>query len=96
MEIYTKSDPEKGIFSDHAGGYYKLPRCEFLLHKVKQIESKLIEWYKQHHYSQGDSYTVSITKKGKWQVSYSNDYPMQHGRGRSHILSEEEFLEAMK
>ena len=33
------------------------------------------------YYSQGDGYNAYQTKKGSWVVSYSNDYPMQHGNG---------------
>ena len=73
-------------------GEYELPRTEFLLHAVKKIEKQLIKWCKENKYSQGDSYSVRVTKKGKWEVSYSNDYPMQHGDGKSYILTEEEFL----
>lgn len=93
---FNREDKESGIFPDHAGGYYKLPRCEFLLHRVKKIEDCIVEWYKANYYSQGDSYNVRITSKGKWEVSYSNDYPMQHGGGNSKILSEDEFKEATK
>lgn len=78
-------------FSDE----FELPRTEFLLHSVKEIEAKLIEWCKENKYSQGDSYDVRITKKGKWTVSYSNDYPMQHGDGNEFILTPEEFEQAM-
>ena len=73
-------------------GDYELPRTEFLLHKVKKIEAQLIAWCKDKKYSQGDSYSVRITASGKWEVSYSNDYPMQHGNGKAYILTEEEFL----
>lgn len=66
-----------------------------MLHKVKEIQSKLLEWYKQNIYNQGDSYTVRITNKGKWAVSHSNDYSMQHGDGSEHIFSEDEFMQAM-
>jgi hypothetical protein len=71
-----------------------LPRTEFLLRRVKEIESGIIEWYKKNHYSQGDGYSVRITKKGKWAVSYSNDYLMQHGDGQEYILTEQDFLAA--
>lgn len=74
---------------------FKLPRSEFLLRKVKKIEKQLILWCKKHRYRQGDKYTVSITSKGKWEVSYSNDCPLQHGSGKSFVLSEEEFKFAM-
>lgn len=62
----------------------------------KEIESKLISWCKNTHYSQGDGYSVRVTKKGKWAVRYTNDYPMQHGGGREFILTEQEFEEATK
>jgi len=75
---------------------FTLPRCEFLLHHVKEIERKLIAWCKDEKYSQGDDYTVFITAKGKWGVMYSNDYPMQHGDGESFILSEDDFKRIMK
>ena len=89
--VYINEDKVNGIYSDHAGGYYQLPRCEFLLHNVKSIEEKLLTWYKENKYSQGDSYNVRVTNKGKWAVSHSNDYLMQHGDGKEHILTEEEF-----
>ena len=79
----------------HTMDFYIIPRTEFLLNKVKEIESNLLRWYKENKYDQGDSYTVSITKKGKWHVSHSNDYPMQHGSGSGHTFSEDDFLEAM-
>lgn len=75
----------------HGIGEYELPRTEFLLHKVKEIEKSLIEWCKKTKYSQGDGYSVRITAKGEWEVSYSNDYPMQHGNGKAYILTKEEF-----
>jgi hypothetical protein len=74
----------------------RLPRTEFLLRHVKEIEAAIIEWYKMNHYSQGDDYSVRITSKGKWEVSYSNDYPMQHGDGKKHVLTEDEFKIATK
>lgn len=75
---------------------FELPRTEFLLHTVKDIEEKLILWCQQNKYSQGDSYNVGISKSGRWIVGYSNDYPMQHGDGKSFTLTEEEFRSAMK
>lgn len=55
------------------------------------VEEMIIEWYKENHYPQGDSYSVRKTKKGKWAVSYSSDNPMQHGGGGEYILSDEDF-----
>lgn len=72
-----------------------VPRTEFLLHQVKEIESALLDWYKEFHCSNGDSYHVTVTSTGKWSVSHSNDYPMQHGNGGRHILTEKEFDHAM-
>lgn len=80
----------------HSMDYYIIPRGEWLLHQVKEIESKLLKWYKENKYDQGDSYSVLITRKGKWKVSHSNDYPMQHGDGSSHTFSDEDFASAMK
>ncbi len=77
----------------NGGGKFKIPRSQFLLHNVKSIEHKLLEWYKENIYSQGDSYNVRITSKGKWAVSHSNDYPMQHGKGLEVILTEDQFKE---
>lgn len=75
---------------------FTLPYSERLLKQAKSIEIKIIDWYEKNHYAGADSYSVRITNKGKWEVSYSNDYPMQHGGGRSLILSEEDFYNAIK
>lgn len=88
-----KSDQK---YSNKAGGYYELPRCEWLLKAVKQIEANLIAWYKKNKYNQGDSYSCAIGKNGKWIVSHSNDYPMQHGDGDRHVFSESDFADAQK
>lgn len=80
----------------NCNGDYILPRTEFLLHHVKSIETKIIKWFKEKHYSQGDDYVVDFTKNGKWRVSYFNDYPLQHSNDKSVILTPEEFLEATK
>ncbi len=74
---------------------FELPRTEFLLIYTKRIEAKLINWYKKHKYAQGDDYFVHITKGGKWKIGYSNDYPLQHGEGKSYILTEQEFIQAL-
>ena len=76
-------------------GNFEIPRTEFLLHDVKAIESAIIAWYKKYYYKQGDDYSVRITNRGSWEVSYSNDYPLQHGSGSKHILSGEDFAKAM-
>ena len=68
----------------------------YLHRRIDEIEKRLIEWCKKNKYSQGDSYSVRITNKGKWAVSYINDYPMQHGSGQEFILSEEDFINATK
>lgn len=68
----------------------------FMSKQAKEIEQKIILWCKEKHYSSGNSYDVRITAKGKWAVKYSNDYPMQHGDGKEFILTEDDFLEAMK
>ena len=83
-------------FTEANAGIFELPDGEFYLHKALEIKGKIIAWFKKNYYSQGDGYWVRITKKGKWEVSYSNDYPMQHGSGKSYILTEKDFVEAMK
>jgi len=60
-----------------------------------EIEEKLISWCKIEKYNQGDDYNAFITKKGKYAVNYSNDYPMQHGGGKTFILTDDEFEYAM-
>lgn len=83
-------------YDNKAGGTYELPRCEFLLHRVKQIEANLIQWFKENKYSQGDDYSCWIDDHGNWVVSYSNDYPMQHGKGSKHTFTDQQFKEAQK
>lgn len=55
-----------------------------------EIEEKLISWCKIEKYNQGDDYSAYVNKKGEFVVSYSNDYPMQHGKGKSFILTDKE------
>lgn len=45
-------------------------------------------------YSQGNDYSCCVDSKGRWVVSYSNDYPLQHGSGNKHTFSESNFLDA--
>lgn len=71
-------------------------RCEWLVRHVKRIEYALIDWHKEHVYSQGDSYQAFVLDDGRWAVSYSNDYPLQHGSGQTHIFTPAEFKEATK
>ena len=40
----------------------------------------------KRYYPQGDDYQVFLSKKGNWQFGYSNDYPLQHGGGKSFSL----------
>lgn len=74
---------------------FTIPEGQFLLHRVKLIEKKLIEWYKKNRYNQGDDYSVIINDSGQWEVSHSNDYPLQHGAGGKVVLTHEQFMEAM-
>lgn len=62
----------------------------------EEIKEKLIEWYKKKYYSQGDDYSCGKDTNGKWWVSYSNDYPMQHGSGKLRILTNSDYKEAIK
>jgi len=50
--------------------------------KIRNFLNKLIREY----YSQGDNYFVLQTKKGDWTFGYSNDYPLQHGKGKKFQL----------
>jgi hypothetical protein len=48
---------------------------------MKELMYKLIQWYKDNHYSQGDDYYVSYSPSTDlWSIGYLNDYPMQHGK----------------
>ena len=49
---------------------------------METIMKILIDWYKEHHYSQGDSYYINYSYN-LWIIGHSNDYPMQHGKGSS-------------
>lgn len=71
----------------------ELPRTEFLLRQAQKIESQILTWVK-NKFPHADDYHVRITKKGKWAVKCTNDYPMQHGSGEDYVLSEQDFLEA--
>lgn len=51
------------------------------------MEEILISIVKEY-YSQGDDY-FAFKKKGHWIFGYSNDYPMQHGQGKTFKLPEE-------
>jgi hypothetical protein len=91
IEAFEAINSMKKYPIPHGFGEYGLPRTEFLLHRVKDIERKAIKWCKEKKYAQGDGYDVSVNNKGQWVVSYSNDYPMQHGDGKSFVITEEEF-----
>ena len=73
-----------------------IPRQQFLLHHVKEIEYKLLSWYKKNICKSGDNYFVKVSKRGKWTVGFTNDSPLRHGWGHQKTLTEEEFIEAMK
>ena len=53
-------------------------------------ERKLIDWFKTK-YNQGDDYYATLDKDGLYVVGYFNDYPLQHGKGKSYKLTNEEF-----
>jgi hypothetical protein len=72
-----------------------LENSHAIISKVLSIEAKLIKWCQEKKYSQGDYYSVRITNNGKWAVRYHNDDQKKFGRGKEHILTQEEFLEAM-
>ena len=55
---------------------------------MKEFMDKLIQWYKDNHYSQGDSYNINYSPESDiWIISHQNDYPLQHGKGGSVVLS---------
>lgn len=60
------------------------------------IKDAVIKWYKEHHCANGDDYYVSIPSKHRAQfvVGFVNDYPLQHGSGKSIALTDEQFTEA--
>lgn len=62
---------------------------------TKSEEDKLIKWCKDTKYNQGDDYQAGIMRNGKYWVSYSNDYPMQHGSGKTYILTEDQANEIL-
>ena len=52
---------------------------------------KLIQWYKDNHYSQGDNYNVSYSPGcDLWIISHTNDYPMQNSKGGQIRLNSDE------
>ncbi len=51
----------------------------------KQKEEYLLALASKY-YSQGDSYHAFKTKAGNWKFGYTNDYPLQHGNGKSFVL----------
>ena len=36
----------------------------------------------------GDNHFVKRSKRGNWELSYTNDYPLQHGEGKKIHLPE--------
>lgn len=42
----------------------------------------------KEHYNQGDNYYAMMNKKDVWHFGYSNDKPLQHGKGASFSLSD--------
>jgi hypothetical protein len=91
----TEKHGKKYSFDPWGNEEWVLPRTEWLLQRAKDIEIKLLAWYKEKE-NQGDNYYVAINSQGKWVVGYTNDYPMQHGNGKEHIISESEFYSIMK
>lgn len=83
-------------FYNRAGGKFDLPTSMHLLHRVMQIEANLIAWFKANKYHCADDYSCYIDEWGRWTVSCTNDYPLQHGSGGKHHFSHSEFFEAQK
>ena len=40
-------------------------------------------------FNQGDNYFAFISKKGKWHFGYTNDSPLQHGKGDRNFMPDE-------
>lgn len=83
-------------YDNRAGGAFEIPYSMHLLNKVMQIEVNLIEWFKQNKMDNADDYSCYIDEWGRWTVTGTNDYPMQHGNGSKHHFSHAEFKEAQK
>jgi len=83
-------------YSNRAGGKFEIPRSMHLLNAVMQIEANCIKWFKLNKYGCADDYTCYVDEFGRWTVSASNDYPLQHGKGSTHHLSHSEFKDAQK
>ena len=49
---------------------------------MEDLMQNIIQWYKENHYDQGDSYYINYSYN-LWIVGHTNDYPMQHGKGKS-------------
>ena len=52
------------------------------------MKDKLLKIFKEKH-KQGDNYYCYQSKKRNWIVGYSNDYPLQHGKGVEWVIPEE-------
>ena len=61
--------------------------------RVTEIKKKLITWCKETHYDQGDDYYAKQGDNGVWIVGYSNDYPLQHGKGQGYKITKEQLIE---
>jgi len=48
-----------------------------------QLEEQLIKWVKKNKYFQGDYYYACYVRDNIYYVGYGNDYPLQHGEGKS-------------
>ncbi len=55
-------------------------------YKTEELKKAFLYALIEEYYPQGDGYDVYRTKKGSWAISYSNDYPLQHGKGESFVL----------
>ena len=61
---------------------------------MKKLMYKLIQWYKDNYYSQGDSYDVSYNSGiDLWIIRHNNDHTMQHGSGGQVRLNSEQIDE---
>ena len=64
--------------------YTEKEKHEFLIELVKKL------------YSSGDDYYAVLTNKTNWHFGYSNDYPLQHGKGQEFKLTDKMVTVLMK
>ena len=55
-----------------------------------ELRQAWLEKFIRDMWTQGDNYYVALNKhKTSWTFGYTNDYPLQHGKGQNMTLSNE-------